>query len=1030
MPKYCGTRRGLSTLCSGFHRAERSFRLVQVLLDLLAQSNLDSMCLWRILWGVAFGMALTGGPCLAQESALGGQPARPVAFRKEVWSTDHGLPQNTIQALVQTADGALWIGTRGGLARFDGLEFKIFTTRTSPAIPSDAIFDLAEAEDGTLWIGTADGLVQWNGGVRRIFREADGLPISRVEMVRPLPNGSVWAHTGRGSAFLENGAFVPPPDALQAVGFTSNAGQVLFTRGQTFCFQTPAGVFELEQGSSSPRRLGDPAFISTGPVRAGDSVLFGSANAVLALRRDGWEGIATLPGGGRNPVVALATDGLTTLYASMGGGFLDVKPPANVSNRIHDPYWPRFGPSEVLRDREGSLWMGRTDEGLIQLRPQPVRTVDAVSLLASLDVWSITPRAQGGVWVGSSGGLFWVDDDLVARKVEGRFSSQVVRALLEDPDGGLWIGYGDERIDHWTPSVTTSWQVSGEVTALVRDRSGALWATTYSGVKRFLDGGWREVENDTGSPLTRPCGVFEDPAGTLWIGSDGQGLFQAKNGRITSRFSTTNGLPSNFCSVALRDEAGALWLFSTAGVIRHKNGVFSAVQKKDGLHDDTILSIIADGHGNFWMSTLRGIFSAAKRDLDAFLDGNLSRVADGMGSAEGNGDHLPNSCVTSDGRVWFSTMKGISVIDPVEAHRNRRPPMAVVSEVRANNTLLFSQDEPATASAWESGAVVRPGGGRILEFHYTANTFIAPEKTRFKYRLLGVEDRWTDAGARRVAYYPNLAPGKYQFQVVATNSRGDSSPATPPFVIALEPFFYETKGFYAACALAILLAGAGLQGYRLRVQRRILGLERERRLIQQRETFARDVHDDVAGDLTTINMLAEMARDLNGRHSPPQKELEEIGRLASEVIDKTKDIIWSTHPQSDTLSGLAARLRTLVDQALPESKYGRVVSFPEDLPEMPLAPGTRRNIYLAAKEALHNVAKHAACGNVEVRLELIGGQITIEIIDDGAGFDPANTGLGHGLKNMRDRLQGVGGSAQIISEPGKGTRVLLAAPIK
>ena len=253
-----------------------------------------------------------------------------------------------------------------------------------------------------------------------------------------------------------------------------------------------------------------------------------------------------------------------------------------------------------------------------------------------------------------------------------------------------------------------------------------------------------------------------------------------------------------------RDADGGLWLGTLGkGLVLFRGGQFRTLTMKDGLFDDVIFQILEDATGYLWMSSNRGIFRVSRRELEQVADGRRSTVtsrvfgtADGMESKECNGGNQPAGLKARDGRLWFPTLKGSVVVDPQRLRTNTVPPRVLIEEGAVDKRPLGS-----------SGESVFPPGPGALEFRYTALALRNPDRVRFRYRLEGFDKQWVDAGTRRVAYYTNTPPGRYRFQVTASNEDGVWSEQGATAAFRLRPHLHQTPWFLAVCAVGVLLLG-------------------------------------------------------------------------------------------------------------------------------------------------------------------------------------------------------------------------------
>jgi len=450
-----------------------------------------------------------------------------------------------------------------------------------------------------------------------------------------------------------------------------------------------------------------------------------------------------------------------------------------------------------------------------------------------------------------------------------------------------------------------------------------------------------------------------------------------------------------------------------------------------------------------------------KSDLEAVAAGgarkfhcNTYNEDDGLLADETNGrQNHPSACKTSDGRIWFPTPRGVVVFDPRYLPDVANPPSLAIEQVRANGQPVYenasapdgpvlfndptfpaSPNAPVTPASEmrDRGLVlsIPPGGAHVLEIQYTASTFKSAEDVHFKYRLKGFDKEWVDAGSRRTAFYGNLRPGHYQFQVVGVNKYGAWNESGAGLTIQLQPHFHETWWFYTLCALVIGTTVLAFHRWRLGYVQRIHRLERDTALTQDRTRIVRDLHDGLGAQLTQLTILAELSDQPESGQPGFEERLRQLSRLARGTASQLKEIVWSNHPCDETLDGLAARICQYAEQFLRPAGIRCRFNLPENLPLDRISADARHHLFLVAKEALNNAAKHSAATEVSVEVSLSEDTLYLLIADNGRGFDPRPSHhnslfpiTGHGLRNMRQPTESLGGKFAITHPPKGGTEV-------
>jgi ligand-binding sensor domain-containing protein/signal transduction histidine kinase len=966
----------------------------------------------------------------------------------DVWQTEQGLPQDSVTSVVQTRDGYLWLGTYNGLVRFDGVRFKIFDTHNTPEFGDSRITSLFEDADGTLWIGHETGdLTQlragkfsavtlgnnWPGGaIWAMGTDVDGvfwlfsregvlfslqgakLAAPNIGSVDNLPSfvkdksGELWVVRGRLLGSLRNGQLVPWVPSAQPE--TSDV--------QRACASRDGGLWLMGFGRIK-KLVGQGTVVDRGPTPWGQDYV-----TALLETRAGNVIVGTL----QNGLYLLSPDG-TSLHFTRQNGL------------SHD--WVL----DLCEDREGNLWAGTGGGGLDVLRRRKVEMVKAPDDWRGRAVLSIAPAAEGGLWVGTEGaGLYRVDNGEVKPFVETNgLLNSFIWSVLEDRRGELWVGTfrGGLFVRHdgkfQFPKGLED--PAAVVFALYQDRQGIMWVGTQSGLARYANGQCTWFTRKDGLALPDVRVITEDTNGAIWFGMSGGGLGRLKDGKL-SQFRRPAGLPNDFVWSLLVEQDGTLWVGTFgSGLCRLRDGQFATISMREGLPNNVICHIADDGQGNFWISSYGGIFRVRKDELNRCADGELKTVnclvygkAEGLSTPECSGGFQASGCQTPDGQLWFPTIKGLAVVHPAGVKINPFPPPVLIEEVTVDDQLvpLPAPDLSAPAARLQ----IQPGKRRF-EFRYTGLSLVAPEKVRFKYRLDGLESDWVDVGTRRVAYYSYLKPGDYTFRVIACNNDGVWSESGPTLAFTVLPWFWQTWWFTGGAVLAGVGVVGGAARYitRRRLHKKMERLERQRGLENERSRIAKDIHDDLGSNLARIMMLSQSNR---AEGEDPQQIVTRLGKVyltARELTRTMDEIVWAVSPHHDTLDSLVNYLGKFAQDFLNVAGIRCRLVVPIQLPAWPLTAEVRHSLFLAFKEALHNVVKHASATEVRVSLTLAESGFSASIEDNGIGFDPAGVGVaattkdplriagGNGLANMRKRIGGIGGECQVDSAPGKGTTV-------
>lgn len=787
-------------------------------------------------------------------------------YKVDVWQTEQGLPLNTVQALLQSHDGYLWVGTAGGLARFDGARFTSFDARQAPSMASEPVFGFMEDAQQNLWIGHSKGAAIYrNGSFQTVFASelTDG---RRVWAFAQAADGVVWAATENGLVRWEKGA---TRLYQQADGLPTNRLRTLaFDRQGTLWIGTSGGgLVALAAGRF--RVLGSEQGFPHAQVR---HVIADPAGGIWAATAGG--GLARVEEDGRIRAYTVAdglpSDQLTSLARDARGALWIGSWGAGVSRMTDDGRFSTISTASglagdqiwsVQADREGSIWIGTWVGGLNRLRNRAFGVLGTPEGLTHDNIRSVLHGREGVTWVSTSGGgLNRIEEKgqriSALRQADG-LPTDEISSLHEDRDGALWIGsytagvarLQDGRLERFG---TAQGLPSAEVRVLFQDRGGTLWAGTQSGLARF-DGKGFEAVRDAGAPRGGVAAMLQDRQGTLWFGTTGDGLARWRDGKFLRTLGKADGLVSNWVMALYEDADANLWIGTNGeGMNRLRDGRLTAIRPADGLWDGIALTILEDRAGYLWMSCNRGFFRVARAELNAFAEGRLAKVSsngfgpgDALRSTTFAGGLQPAGAIDARGQLWLPSSNGLVIVDPARLPGAGQPPRTQLEGV-----LLDGQSRPLDAE------VLLPPGSVPLTIRYTAMTLLNADRVRFRYQMEGITRDWVDAGRSREAAFPALPHGQYRFRVAASTDGKHWSEATAPLLITVRPYLYQTGWFIALALLGTLAALVAL--FRLRTHAlRARQVEMER-LVAQRTDELRLANEHLSR-LSFVDALTGLA---------------------------------------------------------------------------------------------------------------------------------------------------------------------------
>jgi ligand-binding sensor domain-containing protein/signal transduction histidine kinase len=995
-------------------------------------------------------------PSEATSGIIGG----PSAFSFQSWQKEQGLPQNPVRALLQTHDGYLWIGSDDGLARFDGLRFVAFGVQDG--IRSGPVSRLFEDSHGALWIGSADnGLSCWQNNRITTYTKKDGLPADAITALAEDAAGRLWVGTDAGLVLWQNGQPVP---GIPAAAFKGEHITALFKdpQGRMWIGAKGAGVFRWAgqtlaplTGDSLEEQLKEPHCLLVD--RIGRLWIGAGQDFVLCRDGDRWHRYRIPRVQAKAHVSTLAEEPDGTVWAgSAGGGLLQFKEGKSVALPAGSGLVGSLIES-LLTDREGRLWVG-TDAGLNRLRRKSLFMLsqsEGLGFGAAQGMAEVTP---GVVWVAKpSDGLYRWDGKSFSRLSAAGLAphDSQITAMLVTRDGFCWVATTNNLLLYQDPIAAADEakairSAKPNVISMAEDREGALWMGTREGkLWQLREGDWREQTNF--SPARAVTALVPDAEGSLWVGTDGNGLYRLLNGSFR-HIGKSDGLSSDAIRTLYLDAQGSLWIGTAdQGLSRWRDGHIANFTTREGLPDSTISQILEDDTGRLWLGTSGGIVCVNKRRLDELAAGKTATVyprlfgrAEGMLSEECTSGFYPAGLKTKSGLLWFSTSKGVAVVNPRVQPSTTLIPNPVLEEVlvdRVPNPLLHlwnpkavpRKGQPGNGTSQLETLRITPGKHRV-EFRYTGLSFDAPELIRFRYRLEGLDAEWVDAGTRRTAFYGYLPPGNYQFRVGACSSDGAWNDSESGLKLVVLRHFWQTWWFITLAGLGLMVSVGGTVRLveKNKLQRRLRLVEQERALERERTRIAQDLHDEMGSKLCRISFLSEHARRGELRPGELQDQISSISDASREVLHSLDEIVWAVNPQNDTLEHLASYIGQYALEYFQMTGIQCELDIPTQLPPHPLSSQMRHHLFLATHEALTNILKHSRATRARISMTFGEGRLEIRIADDGKGFTPAvvdsktespGPTSGDGLSNMCRRLADVGGQCSIQSAPGQGTNI-------
>lgn len=963
-------------------------------------------------------------------------------FIIRTWNRQEGLPPTVINGIQRAPNGYLWLATQRGLVRFDGERFKLFDAQSNPELRTNWIsFTLIE-QRGSLWVATPDALLYYPNGRPGAEAAVEIGTQLRIKAFSAGNNNIVWALSA-GNELLQLGEGkivarfkIPGDEPIRSLVWHKSMGLVI---------AAPGGSMLLKDGKFTPlphELFPRPELVC--PSKSGGFWLAEGGKVARLTETDGQFALTWLANAGEGPqsaITALTEDQAGRLWVGTRQGVVHCLQPDNETS-----IWQEVTPKRLrslglvsclYEDSEGLLWVGTTGGYLHQIRRRLVTVWSLPLITQESTPQTVCVTRDGAVWVGTDGaGAYRYEDGTVSHfgSKEG-LSSGTVISILEDGQTNLWLGTfnGLFRLEQGKfQAQLESVLRSRPVPVVFEDKAGTLWIGTEGDlirkrgdeVKIFPLGGGLEVR-----------AIAEGRRDELWIGTRGAGLFHLRGGVVekVTRFQHPR-VQAVHC-----DARGVLWVGTgTRGLFRIANNQVNRWSRADGLPSAWIHSILEDADGTLWIGSNEGIFGVAKQALLVRLhDKESPLLTIQVPSSEvGNwsaGSGQPSAAKGPDGRVWFPAGHGVLSFNPAELTRARSGWPVLIEEV-----LVDGVERAINPATMELKIYT---GMKRLEFRYTiADLDASGRQAKFRYQLEGLDEKWVDADTQRSASYPALPLGQYRFRVTSAGSGNVWSETASPLTIKIVPYFWQTAWFKALTAMLVsgLVGTAMLFIGRAKLRRKLERLEMQHAMEKERQRIARDLHDDLGAGITEIMLLSELAKRENNQQAAAgkmQSQLDDITQKALQVATAMDEVVWTVDPKNDSLPDLASYLCDYARKFLRAANMSCRIDLMEGLPHAIVSAQQRHNLLMAVKEALNNAVKHSGASEVWLRILWVTPRavLAVTVEDNGRGVASIpvdDSEPGNGLANMRARLRAIGGETEFVSRADAGMKVRFTLPLR
>lgn len=966
-------------------------------------------------------------------------------YGHSAWRMQDGVIAGAVTSLAQTKDGYLWVGTRAGLLRFNGVELVPFKPPSGEPVRSAKILSLLGARDGSLWIGTGNDVEHWRASLLTHYPPDVGYILSNVLDIQETRDGEVWIARSRIPAGEGALCRVVSPK-LECFGVTEGMPlpyvmDILETKEGTLLIHSDDQVVEwnrktshgeilktIEAGADGVQTL---AFDSDGSLLIGSVAAAGGHG--LSVLKDGRLEALQIPkfDGRLIPVQTIYVDSTKNLWIGTQGRGL-----YRIAGRRVEHYGSIDGLSsdsinKILEDREGNIWVA-TQEGLDRFRDVKVATFSVHEGLSDDQVNGVVAARDGSVWISNAHSLDVLRGSSVTSYRSGKeLPGEQVTSIFEDRRGGMWVGI-DKKLtlfDRGKFRIVGGADKSfkGPFTAIMDDPEGNLWLISTAG----LHGGLFRLEGETireaitfdQLPIAKAHAIASDAQSGVWLPLVNGDLAHWHDGHadlVAFHHASHTGNLTGLISAA----DGFIYSSSALGVISLRGDKWQLLDQRNGLPCSSVRTMLSDAE-RLWLYADCGLLSISFTELDrwwrepsAVLKVQLLDSFDGAQPASSGWS--PNASRSPDGRLWFANESVLQLMDPARSGNNRIPPLVQIEKIVADDTTLSAT----------TPLLLRPRT-RNLEFDYTSSSFSVPQKAQFRYQLDGYDKDWQEAGRRRQAFYTGLPPGRYVFRVTASNSDGIWAAADASIHVDVMPAFFQTRWFIALC---VLLAAASVWFvYLARIRQITAGIRiRAEERVKEREQIARDLHDTMLQGVQGLIYQFQAATERLPSTEPVRAILEES-------LDRADGLIAQGRESVSGLRGAIPELLSLEDALnLVAADLGKRsgMSFHPSVQGVTrsLRPMAREELFRIGSEALVNAFMHSRAGRIDMEIVYDPAYVQLAVRDDGSGFDVdswnAGARQGHfGLMGMQERARQLNTRINIRSSPGAGTEISVKVAI-
>lgn len=955
---------------------------------------------------------------------------------------EDGLPQSSVNDILQTQDGYLWLATFGGLTRFNGESFTVYNRSNTKGLKSDRVLKLYADRSGALWFSTERGLFRLKDGTVQTFTIVDESHEYSPLMMTQDSRGVIWISTSGKPYRFHDSLFLPVPvlndSALAHAAVNDPRGvwiahnfELMRTYGDSIVLVKNFSSelkHSIQKVVEFPRNSGQVWLASTG-----DGIIRYAGGKLSRYTME--QGLPSIF------MYNLYIDRSQNLWAMGFNG---------ISKYVDDRFVPIRTIDEksdkelntLIQDAEGNYWAGSPSKGLFRLTPAMITTIDDNDGLREGKMLSLMRRKDGTFLFGTNcGGIYeWKGKRAVYSTINAKLINLCIWSIFEDSRRNLWIGSRiltrfDQRYNNRIIFDSSKGFNGVDIFAITEDSRGTIWIGCLNGLYVYDGQSFRHYGKEKGLTGMEVRTLFEDASRTMWIGTT-NGLFTFQNDSIIPVPLIVNHGPareifSTYVRAIHQDESGVMW-FGTygGGILRLKEGKLSSITTDEGLFDNIVSHIVEDENGFFWMGSNRGLSRVSREELNNVIDGLRTAVqssvfgtSNGMNSPETNGGFQPSIARDDSGHLYVPTVNGVVVVSTRQVKKNNLPPPVVIEKITAEGGKILPLSE-----------ISIPYDSATVQIDYAALSYSDPKKVRFKYLMVGYDQDWVDAGDRRTAYYSKIPPGTHSFRVIASNNDGVWNMDGASFQLTVLPPFWMTWWFKLLVVLFFIAFGPSVYYIRItqlkkeKQQQHQFAVQLIESQEKERRRIASELHDGLGQQILIIKNRVEMALKYGADSVLTKEQLHEIAESTQSALNDVRTISHGLRPVHLEQFGLRETLLHLCEQVGQTSSLECVHHIDEIDGLIPAEQEI--NFYRIIQEGINNILKHSGATQASFMIRRSGSSMTSSLWDNGKGFDVERVNEGLGLIGIRERVKILGGTCEIKSHTGEGTTVFITIPIQ